>query len=356
MLKKSLFVLICAAVTTIVSAQTSPPALTNEDVVAMFKGGLDQNTIISAVQSQDTNFDISAKGLLELKQGGISPKIMDEVISAASKHKAAAAAKAEAEADAKAKASAVVPALTTSPILPGTPSVWMVQAGQKQPLSIGRTQIVQTKAKPSSLAALSSDGTLAQAMGGLSQSVASAGILKGSSKLASTAMMANPMISGAMLAGGFFASHHKATVTDVWAVPGSKSETTIHNAQPAFEVHYDNIAGINPEDYEPVLLKLESTPNNFRLVGATEAKQDELQSSTADWGIYSSFVEERIPAQATKAAPGNYQLQAGSALPPGEYAVALRPINKDKKFSGTSMTQNTGDGLCFNSLWSFEVQ
>jgi hypothetical protein len=43
-------------------------------------------------------------------------------------------------------------------------------------------------------------------------------------------------------------------------------------------------------------------------------------------------------------------------LQPGEYAVALRPINKDKKFSGTSVSQNTGDGLFFNSVWSFELQ
>jgi hypothetical protein len=359
MLRKSLLLLTCAAVTTIVSGQTSSPALTNTDVVAMFKGGLGESTIISAVRSQDTNFDISANGLLELKKAGIPPQVMDEIISAAGKHKAAveaaAAAKAQAEADAKAKAG-TVPAVTTSPLLPGTPSVSMIEAGQKQPLSIGHTQIVQTKTKPSSLAALTGDGTLAQAMGGLSQSVASAGIMKGSSKIASTAMMANPMLGGAIMAGGLFASHHKPTVTDVWAVAGPKSETTIHNAQPAFEVHYDNIPGINADEYEPVLLKLESTPNNFRLVGATEAKQDALQSSTADWGIYSSFVEERIPAQATKAAPGSYQLQAGSALQPGEYAVALRPINKEKKFSGISMAQNTGDGLFFNSVWSFEVQ
>lgn len=285
---------------------------------------------------------------------------MDAVINSAGKHKTAvdagAAAKAQAEAEAKAKASVVAPAAMTSPILPGMPSVLMVQAGQKQTLPVAHTQIVQTKAKPSSLAALTSDGTLAQAMSGVSQSIATAGMMKGSSKIASTMMMANPMIGGAMMAGGFLASHYKATVTDVWAVPGPKSETVIHNAQPAFEVHYDNIPGVNADEYEPVLLKLESSPNNLRLVGATEAKQDALQGSTGDWGMYSSFVEERIPAQATKTAPGNYQLQASAALQPGEYAVALRPVNKDKKFSGTNMTQNTGDGLFFNSVWSFEMQ
>jgi hypothetical protein len=174
--------------------------------------------------------------------------------------------------------------------------------------------------------------------------------------MASTMMMANPMLSGAMMAGNLFSAHHRTTVTDVWALAGSKSEIVVHNAQPAFEVHYDNIPGISAEDYEPVLLKLESTPNNFRLVGATEAKQEALQTTTTDWGVYSAFVEERMSGQATKIGPGRYQLHASSALTPGEYGIALRPINKDKKFSGSSVNQNSGDGLVFNSVWPFEVQ
>jgi hypothetical protein len=356
MLRKSLLLVVCsAALAVMVVAQNAPKPLANDDVIAMFKGGLGESTIVNAIQSQDTNFDISAMGLLQLKKAGVPSKIMDAVINSAGKRKAANDAAAAAEADAKAKAGSVVPASLVSPIAPGAPSVLMLQGGQKQPIPIGHTQIVQTKTKASSLTALTADGSLAQAMSGVTQSVAAAGMMKGSSKVASTAMMANPMVGGAMMAGSLFASHHKATVTDVWAVTGPKSETVIHNAQPAFEVHYDNIPGINADEYEPVLLKLESTPNNFRIVGATEAKQDELQASTADWGMYSAFVEERVAGQATKVGPGRYQLQAGSALAPGEYGVALRPLNKDKRFSGSSVSQNTGDGLVFNSVWSFEV-
>lgn len=339
------------------TVQPAAQGLTNDDVISMFKGGLDSPTIISAIQSQDTDFDISAKGLLQLKKSGIPPKIMDAVIHAAGNRKAAAeaAAKSQAETAAKPRQGAVVPAVMSSPIVPGQPSVLVSQSGQKQPIPLSHTQIAQTKTKPSTLGGLSSDGSLAQAMSGATQSVAAAGMMKGSSKVASTAMMANPMLGGAMMAGSLF-SHRKQTITDVWAVPGPKSETVIHNLQPTFEVHYDNIPGINPDEYEPVLLKLESTPNNFRLVGATQAKQDALETSTTDWGMYSSFIEERVPGQATKVAPGSYQLQASSALAPGEYGVALRPINKDKKFSGSSVSQNTGDGLVFNSVWSFEVQ
>ena len=61
-------------------AQTAPKALTNDDVIAMFKGGLGESTIICAIQSQDTNFDISATGLLQLKKSGVSLKIMDAVM------------------------------------------------------------------------------------------------------------------------------------------------------------------------------------------------------------------------------------------------------------------------------------
>ena len=40
----------------------------------------------------------------------------------------------------------------------------------------------------------------------------------------------------------------------------------------------------------------------------------------------------------------------------GEYGVALRPLNKNKKFSASAVQQNSGDGLLFNSVWAFSVQ
>ncbi len=292
-----------------------------------------------------------------MKKGGIPPKVMDGVIGAVGRKKAAsdtANAAAKSGPEPKAQAAPLVPAAMLTPMLPGQPSVLFVRGGQKQTIPLDHTQMVQTKTKASTLGALAADGRLSQAMSGVTQSVAAAGVMKGSSKLASTAMMANPILSGAMTAGSLFA-HHKQTVTEVWAVLGPRSATVIHNAQPVFEVHCGNIPGINPDDYQPVLLKLEPTPDNYRLAGATQVKTDALQSSAADWAMYSSFVEELAPGQATKIATGSYQLQVGSPLPPGEYAVALRPTNKDKKFSGSSVSQNTGDGLIFNSIWSFEV-
>jgi hypothetical protein len=150
--------------------------------------------------------------------------------------------------------------------------------------------------------------------------------------------------------------HRKPTVTNVWALPGQKSDLALDSNQPSFEVHFANIPGVVADEYEPALVKLAPSANNFRLVGATQAKQDVLESSTMDWEIYSSFIEERVGAQATKVSSGEYKLQTAAALPAGEYGVVLRPLNKAKKFSGSSVAQNSGEGLMFNSVWAFAVK
>ena len=238
------------------------------------------------------------------------------------------------------------------PLDSGLPLVTM---GAGKVLPAGHAQVVQTKAKASTLNALAADGALSQTLNSVTQGLATAGMMHPGSAMAPTAMMAMPMVGPALMGASLFSQHHKPTVTDVWALPGQKAETAIHNGQPSFEVHFANVAGINSDDYEPVLLKLEPTNNNCRLVGATQAKQYAMESATADWGLYASFVEERLAVNSTKVGPGVYQLQAAQPLLAGEYGVALRPLNKAKKYSGSSMTQNVGDGLVFNTVWAFEV-
>jgi hypothetical protein len=350
----SFAICVLALTASVFAEQSESKPLSNADVIALYKGGLDAPTIVNAIQSQDTNFDISATGLLQLKKSAVPPKVLDAVIAAVGKRKAMV------------ESASALPATPTSqpeikpkeePIAakPGQPFVVLSLDGKRLLVPVTQSQLVQTKAKPTNLASLATEGSFTQAMGGVTQSVAAAGSMKGSSKIVNTAMMANPLFGGAMLAGSLLSHRRQQSMTEVWALPGSRSETQIHNAQPSFEVHCDNIPGINPDDYKPVLLKLETTPNNFRLVGATEVKQDAVQSPASEYPMYSTFVEESGPSQFTKLASGSYQLQASSALPPGEYAVVLRPVSKDKKFTGNSILQNTGDGLVFNSVWSFSV-
>jgi hypothetical protein len=219
-----------------------------------------------------------------------------------------------------------------------------------QPIPVSKTQIAQTKTKATSLNALSTDNALGQAMQSVAMSAAQEAAYRSGSYTGASAIGAAGGVMGGLM------GHRKPTVTDVWALPGQKSDLVLDSNQPSFEVHFANIPGVVADEYEPALVKLAPSPNNFRLVGATQAKQDVLESSTLDWEIYSSFIEERVGAQATKVSSGEYKLQAAAALPAGEYGVVLRPLNKSKKFSGSSVAQNSGEGLLFNSVWAFAVK
>lgn len=66
--------------------------LTNNDVVAMVKGGLAESTIIGVIRNQGGHFDVSASALIKLHQQGVSPKIMSAMIDIAKKGAAPAQA------------------------------------------------------------------------------------------------------------------------------------------------------------------------------------------------------------------------------------------------------------------------
>jgi hypothetical protein len=74
-------------------AQGHRKPMTNDDVVAMVKAGLPDETILHAMQEQDTDFDGSAAALINLKNQGVSVKVIDAMLDA-NKHHASSPASA----------------------------------------------------------------------------------------------------------------------------------------------------------------------------------------------------------------------------------------------------------------------
>jgi hypothetical protein len=66
-------------------SQTRKP-LTNDDVVNMTKQGFDATLIVKAIETSESNFDVSAQALVDLKNAGVSQTVMEAMLtSAASK-------------------------------------------------------------------------------------------------------------------------------------------------------------------------------------------------------------------------------------------------------------------------------
>ena len=71
------------------SAQTRKP-LTNDDIVNMTKQGFDPPLIVKAVETNATDFDVSATALLSLKNSGVDSSVMEAMLSAQSSKPSAA--------------------------------------------------------------------------------------------------------------------------------------------------------------------------------------------------------------------------------------------------------------------------
>jgi hypothetical protein len=197
--------------------------------------------------------------------------------------------------------------------------------------------------------ALGADSAVTQAMqAGVNTATYSAATHMNSGIGGSAVQQAGSIFSGVM-------SRRTPTVTYVWGVPAPNSRNILQNTKPSFALDFSRTIGITADDYEPAIVKLTPAQNTCRIVGATQGKEDVRSTPAADWQIYSHFLEERVAATPQKLGPGKYNIAAKSELPPGEYGIVLRPLSKDKKFSGGDVARAQGDGLLFDAIWTFQI-
>lgn len=329
---------------TALMAQPAPKLLTNEGVIKMAQAGVPESVVVSAIQSSPTQFDISPDALIQLKKAGVTQKEMNAMITAKPTSGAA-----DAEAAPK-KGSAAAPVSSAgSTSRWKMPSVAVLTNRSAKELAIEKTQLTETKTKPRSLAGLAGDSAVTQGMQAGVNDVAWDTAAHSHSAMGGSAVMQAGSIFGGMM------GHKQPTVTYVWGIPAPASANVLRTSTPKFGVNFAKAPGVNPDEFAPEIVKLTPAQNSCRLVGATQGKEDARSDNAADWEIYSSFVEDRVPVKLEKLAEGDYNISPQSPLLPGEYAVVLRPLAKDKKFSGGDVARGQGPGLMFNAVWSFQV-
>ncbi|MBZ5721051.1 MAG: hypothetical protein LAO03_11785 [Acidobacteriia bacterium] len=328
--------------TTQLFGQHAQKPLTNDDVIAMVHKKLPESVIVSAIQAGPSKFNTSTSELIRLNAAGVTENELNAMLAASGKGTPGAAS-------AHGQPSSDQNAGEMPPSKPRMPRVMVTQGTSSQELKLEKTQLAETKTKPSSMKSLAADSAVTQAMqAGVNTAVYSATSHMNSGIGGSTVQEAGSIFSGVM-------SHRTPTVTYVWGVPSPASSNILQSSKPAFSVDFSRAAGINPDEYEPAIVKLTPAQNTCRIVGATQGKEDVRSSPAADWQMYSHFLEERVASTPLKLGPGKYKVTANSELMPGEYGVVLRPVSKEKKFSGGDVARAQGDGLMFDAIWTFQV-
>lgn len=229
------------------------------------------------------------------------------------------------------------------------PTVTLAQDAGSQELTREKTQLAETKTKPQSLASLAGDSVVTQGIQAGVNDAAYGVASHMNSAVGGTAVQESGSILGGVLGS------RKPMVTYVWGVPGPASANILQTTTPKFSVNFASAPGVNPSDFAPEIVRLTPAQNTCRLVGATRGKEDARSHDAADWEIYSAFVEDRVAASVQKTAEGQYEVSPQSPLYPGEYAVVLRPVSKNEKFSGGDVSRGQGAGMIFDTVWTFQV-
>ncbi len=328
-------------------AQSADRPLTNVDVINMVKSKLPESVIIGAVQSHAGKFDTSTNGLIALHNAGATESELNAILAASGKGSPSAGP--------SRPSNDSIPPLSPTGGGPASsaksrmPQAYIVQANSSRELPIEKTQLAQTKTKPSSMKSLAADTVLTQGMqSGINTGAYSAATHMNSGIAGTSVEEAGSIVTTIM-------SHRTPTVTYVWGVPGPASANVLQTASPTFLVDFSRTPGVNPEDYAPAIVKLTPAQNVCRIIGATQGKEDVRSSPAADWEMYSHFLEEPAATRPDKEGTGKYKISPASELLPGEYALVLRPVSKSKKFSGGDVARAQGDGLMFDLVWTFQV-
>jgi hypothetical protein len=291
----------------------------NADVQAMVEAAFSDSTIISVIGANDVQFDLSPRALVALKGAGVSEQVIEAMIAAEGEKNGAvdpeppraelaetqasleyarltemieqlAAKQEEAE---KARRTPEPPASRADP----SPRVWLINQTE-------RVAVAPTIAQVAFAGGGSRRGERMKNLQGLAgQALA----------------FANPAVSGiATTLGSLFRPDEERTA--VWALAATQSSRVL-DVQPAFEIDFAHIPGVDPDRYQPEIVQLVATKDNYRLVAAAET--DGANTGALPRG---PIIEESVTTESTRLGRGQYRVAPKTSLAPGEYALVLRPI------------------------------
>ncbi len=331
--------LLLLTVAALAAAQSAKVAITNDDIQQMLSQGLTDDVVVEAISANKVNFDVSPSALLALKKANVSDKVVQAMLTAESKKKEAAAQRVTAAAAQQSSSSGAQRA--ASLFNPGFP-VPNAQGSTAQEVQLPKVTLLTDNQRllmdPSGTEISSGKGKGGSAAGG---------ILKGFGK--SVLMVGNmggvPVPSG----GGKGRGMGMPNVGRSWALPGRNSALTVRNPTPKFEVEFGEIPGVDPDSYEPILLKLVQTKDNWRLVSTSKDKFDKHGNDTRSDKIKA---EDKIALATNSLGRGHIIVAPAAELPPGEYGLILHPKKAEKEYAGVT---NTNADAIFYSVWDFSV-
>lgn len=359
-----------AAAPVSVEAPAPPPGIGNDEVREMAAAQFSDSTIIAVIAANETRFDVSPRGLVALKNAGVSERVIEAMLeAAAAKTRAPESEEEEIREDPAAAAAAAAAAQAAQEYAKLSEMVERL-AAQQQAAAAAQQEAAAAAKRAAEVAPRTDPVPRAWIVGqadrtAVAPTIAQVGFAGGGKRgerfrtlqgLAGQALaFANPAASGiATTLGSLFRPDEDRTA--VWALRATESSRVL-DASTVFEIDYAYIPGVDPDRYHPAIVQLVPTKDNYRLVAAAET-----EGTNAGSLPNGPIIEELVATDLTRVGRGHYRVAPRSALHPGEYALVLRPIaetvRQRRRNKESSLGELLGGGTTqiLYLTWDFSVE
>jgi hypothetical protein len=335
-------------------AAAPPTGIGNADIQEMVAAGFSDSTIIAVIGANAVEFDLSPRALVALKGAGVSEQVIESMLAAEAEKKRPAMPEPTSAQIAETQASVEYAKLTEMIDRLAAQQEAAEKARREPDPPVSRSDPAPrvSLVDPTDRTAIAP--TIAQVAfaGGSTRRGERIKSLQG---LAGQALsFVNPAVGGiATTIGSLFRPDDDRTA--VWALAATQSSRVL-NVTPVFEINYAHIPGVDPDRYQPAIVQLVPTNDNYRLVAAAET--DGANTGALPRG---PIIEERVATESTRLGRGQYRVAPKSALGPGEYALVLRPIPETRRERRRNSETSLGELLGGSTsqilylTWDFSV-
>lgn len=147
-----------------------------------------------------------------------------------------------------------------------------------------------------------------------------------------------------------------AEVTWIWVTEATTAAPVLATRQPSFYVTYGEVAGINPDEWSPYVVRLAAAGPAWRVISALVGPSDAAHQSGQHWEIRRTIAQNELPATVVGLVQGIVRVTPAAALTPGEYAMVIRPAFARRSYAGRDVLGEDGPGVAFGAAWVFGVK
>jgi hypothetical protein len=140
-----------------------------------------------------------------------------------------------------------------------------------------------------------------------------------------------------------------------WVVDEAAADRVLDNRRAAFVVMFKDVPGVSPDDLAPAIVRLTAVASGGRLVAAARGSADLASRTAAEWDLSKDLKQDAVRSESQLLERGAVRIRPAADLPPGQYAVVLRPSSK-KKVSSAAVLSSSGEGRPLALAWDFEIK